>query len=295
MVTGGVVRVTGSGLGCPQWPSCEAGRVIPAGGATAGWHQAVEFGNRLLTFVVLAVAVATFLAAWRIRGERPQLLRLAALLPLGVLAQAVLGGVTVLTGLHPLVVAAHFLVSMGLLAAATALHHATRAERPPLDHGSRWLARIGAGLLLASATVLVLGTVVTAAGPHAGDPGTQRLAVPIRLAVRLHTGAMWTTVGLTVVAWLLAHPGGHGRVRWAATWLLVIEAGQATVGYVQYALGLPRALVVIHLLLACTFWIVAVRLWLRARDAAPARVTRAVRPAPAGTVTPVGRRTRGAP
>jgi cytochrome c oxidase assembly protein subunit 15 len=122
VVTGGAVRLTGSGLGCPEWPTCEAGRVLPTASAqVAAWHQAIEFGNRVLTSVVLVVAAATLVAAWRLLPRRNDIVRPAALLLAGVVAQGLVGGVTVLTGLNPLIVAGHFLVSIGLITAAVVL------------------------------------------------------------------------------------------------------------------------------------------------------------------------------
>lgn len=277
VLTGGVVRLTGSGLGCPDWPTCDGDRIIPSGGgAEAGWHQAIEFGNRLLTFLVLGVAVATFVAAWRRRRElSAEVMRLAAAIPLGVLAQAVLGGITVLTGLHPLVVAAHFLLSMVLVAVAVTLHYRV-ADTPrgvvSEAGGHRpGVRRLAVALVVVGATVLVLGTIVTAAGPHAGDPGTERLAVDIRDAVRLHTAAVWLTVGITVAVALMARRGTP--LRRAAGVLLGLEIAQGVVGYTQYFTGIPEALVAVHLLLASLFWVAAVRVGLSATAQADAIAT----------------------
>lgn len=265
VLSGGLVRVTGSGLGCPDWPTCAQGRIVPAAEAAAGWHQAIEFGNRLMTFVVLAVAAAAFLQARRIPG-RPDLTRLAGLLPAGVLAQALLGGLTVLTELNPLIVAGHLLASMGLIAAATVLHHRTTPPAPSPQPG-RWLGRLGTTTTLAAAAVLALGTLVTAAGPHAGDPGTPRLALPVADLARVHAGAVWATVALTGTALLIAVRTQHRPATHACGWLLAVELAQATVGYTQYALGVPEGLVLVHLLLACIFWIAAVRVGLHTATA----------------------------
>lgn len=272
--TGGLVRVTGSGLGCPTWPTCDGETVVPRpGGEHATWQTAVEFGNRLLTFLVLAVAVAVALEVRR-RGRElpPTTRRLAWALPAGVLAQALLGGVTVLTGLSPLVVAAHFLLSMVLIAVAVALwEHArarTRPTRPPLavgglpDGGVRGLTT---ALVVVAAGVLVLGTLVTGAGPHAGDPGTARLALDIRFLAIAHADGVWLLVGLTVGMVALTWRSGPAELRDAARALLLLELLQGTIGYTQYALGIPAGLVSVHILGAALVWAAAVAVWVRAR------------------------------
>ncbi|HEX9889035.1 MAG TPA: COX15/CtaA family protein [Nitriliruptorales bacterium] len=269
VLTGGIVRLTGSGLGCPDWPTCDGDRVLPAPGAEAGWHQAIEFGNRLLTFVVLAVAVAAWVSARAAAPDRPEVRRAALGLPLGVLAQAVLGGVTVLTELDPLVVAAHFLLSMVLLVIATVLYHRVSRltghapEATHVDHRVAWLVGALVGL---AALVLVLGTLVTASGPHAGDPGTHRLGLDIRAVARVHAGAVWLTVATTVAVLVAARRGLAGApIGRAARTVLGLEVAQGAVGYLQYALGVPAGLVAVHLLLASLFWVAVVRLALSAR------------------------------
>lgn len=272
--TGGLVRVTGSGLGCPTWPTCDGETVVPRpGGAHATWQTAIEFGNRLLTFLVLAVAVALALEVHR-RGRQMTTTtrRLAWALPAGVLAQALLGGVTVLTGLSPLIVAAHFLLSMVLIAVAVALVERAREARGPqrtsLDDaglppaGTRLVTT---ALVVVGGAVLVLGTLVTAAGPHAGDPGTARLGLDIRFAAIAHADAVWLLVGLTVALVALTWRTGPAGLRRAARILLVIELAQGTIGYTQYALGIPAALVSVHILGAALLWAAAVTVWVRAR------------------------------
>lgn len=260
VLTGGIVRITGSGLGCEDWPTCDGTSVVPRGGAEAGWHQFIEFGNRTLTFVVLATAVW---AVWAVRRDAPHrrdLRRLAWGLVGGVLGQAVLGGITVLTDLNPLVVAGHFLVSMGLVAVAVVLYDrvsgAPPAEPvPPL----RWLARV---LVPVAAVVLVLGTLVTATGPHAGDPGTPRLGLDIRTMAVAHADAVWALVALTLATLLVARALGARRTARAAGVALVVELAQGGVGYLQYALGIPAELVSLHLLGASLVWIAALRVGL---------------------------------
>jgi heme a synthase len=279
--TGGLVRVTGSGLGCPTWPTCDGETIVPRpGGEHATWQTAVEFGNRLLTFVVLAVAVAVALEVRRRGRELPGGLRLLAwALPAGVLAQALLGGITVLTGLSPLVVAAHFLLSMVLIAIAVALWQRARehadvvpaADRDPthpaLASGLRWATT---ALAVVAATVLVLGTLVTAAGPHAGDPGTERLGLDIRVMAIAHADAVWLLVGLTVALVAVTWRHGPPELRRAVRVLLVLELLQGTLGYTQYALGIPAGLVALHILGAALVWATAVAVWVRARPPATA-------------------------
>lgn len=277
--TGGFVRVTGSGLGCPTWPTCDGRTVVPRPGEESTWHTAVEFGNRLLTFVVLAVAVAVWLRARQVAVDRPDVLRLALALPLGVAAQALLGGITVLTELHPLIVAAHFLLSAALIAVAVALHHRVA---PPRDRGpvARPVRRLAVLLVALGGAVLVLGTLVTASGPHAGDESTQRLALDIRDVVRLHTGAVWLTVATSVALWWRARRGdADAVVRRSSGALLLVELAQGTVGYLQYALGIPAALVTVHLLLATVFWVAVLRVWLDVRTGAAAGAGASDRPA----------------
>jgi heme a synthase len=262
--SGGLVRVTGSGLGCPTWPRCDEESFVPTpGGAHAGWQTAIEFGNRMLTFVVLAAALAVLYEARRQRAHHPpSVLRLAWALPLGVLAQAVLGGITVLTGLTPFTVAMHFLLSMVLIAIAVVLHERVRLPDP--DAPPRAGLRLATtALALVAFVVLVLGTLVTGAGPHAGDPSTPRLGVDIRLVALAHADAVWLLVGLTValvaVTWRTST-----RLSRALRVLLVIQLVQGTIGYVQYATGIPEALVAAHILGAALMWMTATSVWARA-------------------------------
>lgn len=267
VVTGGIVRVTGSGLGCPDWPSCDGTRVVPQPGGEQGWHAAVEFGNRLMTFVVLAVVVWLYVELRRsLPGSRAQ--RWAGWLILGVLGQGVLGGITVRLELHPLTVAAHFLASMALLVIAAVVHHlVTRPAVPRADDRLRVLA---GALLAAAALVLIVGTLVTASGPHAGDPGTPRLGLDIRTVARVHATLVWTSVLLTVVGLVAARRAGMASLAHAFGVLLAVELLQGAVGYAQYLLGIPPVLVALHLLGACLFWLAALRVGLLARWPAPA-------------------------
>lgn len=273
VVTGGAVRLTGSGLGCPEWPTCNDGSVVPrASTEVAAWHQAIEFGNRLLSFVVLAVALAALVAVWRGRPRRRDQVRLATVLVAGILGQGVLGGITVLTGLHPLIVAAHFLLSIGLIAVAVLLHDRVRTPEGPAEVVIRSeLRRVQHLLLGVVAVVLALGTLVTATGPHAGDPGTPRLGLDPRVTSQFHADGVFLLLGMTVALWYgLRATGAPVRVRRAVAALLGVSLAQGSIGYVQYFTGLPELLVGAHLLGACLVWIAAITMWLSAVSRSPA-------------------------
>ena len=243
VVTGGAVRLTGSGLGCPTWPRCTEESFRPRGELQL--HAAIEFGNRMLTFVLTAVAIATFVAAFQ--SGRRELRRLALVLALGVPAQAVIGGITVLTGLNPWIVSLHLLVSMAMV--GVAVLYLRRLDHP----GARWQRGPSAGyawVLLGSAwVVLVLGTIVTGAGPHAGDAATPRNGLDTLEISQLHADAVFLLVGLSLgMVFLTWATRGRSRALDAALVLLAVEAGQSTIGFVQYFTDLPEVLVGFHML-----------------------------------------------
>lgn len=278
--TGAAVRLTGSGLGCPDWPRCKGG-FTPA----LDTHTAIEFGNRLLTGVVGLPCVLAFALAFRRRPYRRDLMLIALMLPLGVLAQAVLGGLTVWYGLAPGYVIAHFGVSMLLLVAAVALswraRHAPAARPPGEDRVAIWSVR---ALLPVAAITILAGTVATAAGPHAGGEGTGDEVVRFEFkglgtldwAIHQHA-RLATALGLAavVVWWLLRRRDADPIVRRAITVLCVLLALQGLVGGVQYALELPAEIVWVHVSLAALSWLSV--LW---AVAAAGRFTPATAPAP---------------
>ncbi len=252
VLTGGLVRLTGSGLGCPTWPECVPGSYTPTVTQAEGYHKHIEFGNRLLTFVVGIVALATVVAVWRYvraTGAPRRVLLLGVLPLLGVVGQAVLGGVTVLTGLSPVTVAAHFLLSMVLVAVSTVLLLAVRSPSGPAAVRRELLWLVWAVAAVA-ALVLVLGTVVTGAGPHSGDADTPaRLAVDPRTASWIHADAVWLFLGLVAALVVgLRLTDGPARARRWSLWLLATTLLQGVIGYVQYATDLPIALVAAHML-----------------------------------------------
>ncbi|MCW2675027.1 MAG: cytochrome oxidase assembly protein [Modestobacter sp.] len=257
VVTGGAVRLTGSGLGCPTWPQCTAGSITPT--PELAGHGLIEFGNRLLTFALVVVAVATVAAVFL--SVRRDLRRLAVLSLLGIPAQALLGGVTVLTGLNPWTVAAHFLLSMVLVAVATVLW--LRSREVGVGHllVRRPLAGLVIGIAVAVGAVQVLGTVVTGSGPHSGDPGAGRTGLDPQLISQLHADAVFLLVGLTVALLVALHATeAPGRARRAARDLLVVELAQGVIGYVQYFTHVPALLVLAHMAGAVLITVYAARL-----------------------------------
>lgn len=266
VLTGGTVRLTSSGLGCPTWPRCTDDSYIPTRAAPG--HAAIEFGNRTLAFVIGAITLATLVAALRVRPRRPAVCRLAAVLFLGVPAQAVLGGITVLTGLNPWSVMAHFLLSAALIAVAVLLWQRSRetTDDPaePVVHQPVLL--LGRLILASAAVTLVLGTVVTGSGPHAGDTKAARTGFDPGLVAPLHADSVMLLIGLSVGALIALRATAAPRpARRAAGWLVGLEAGQGVVGYTQYFTHLPVLLVAVHMLGACLVWIAAVRLLLAMR------------------------------
>jgi cytochrome c oxidase assembly protein subunit 15 len=258
VVTGGVVRLTSSGLGCPTWPQCTPGSLVPH--RALGIHGAIEFSNRMITFVLTAVAIATFVLALRV-GRRA-LTRLTIVLALGVPAQAVIGGITVLTDLNPWIVAFHLLVSMAMIGVAVLLlrriDEGDGPAVPVVPDGVAWIVR---STFVAAWLVLYAGTVVTGSGPHAGDATAPRNGLDPAALSQLHADLVFLLLGLTVAAVLMLRaadaPLGARR---AALVLLGVELAQGAVGFVQYFAGLPVAVVALHLLgaallSACVTWL----------------------------------------
>jgi cytochrome c oxidase assembly protein subunit 15 len=256
VITGGAVRLTGSGLGCPTWPECSEGSFTPVATQIEPEHQVwIEFGNRLLTFALLIAALAVVIEV--LKTKRRDLRILAAGQLLGILAQGALGGITVLTGLHPLTVAAHLLLSMILIAGAASLY--SRRSGPIARSKIKITSlRIISGTHLAiSFLVLVLGTLVTGSGPHAGDESAQRFGFDIQNITVLHTDAVIFLMGLTIAYLVL--PQITMATKRAIVIFLGISLGQGAIGYIQYVTGVPEILVAFHLLGAVLFWIAAWR------------------------------------
>jgi cytochrome c oxidase assembly protein subunit 15 len=266
VLTGAVVRVTESGLGCPTWPECVDGSIAPTAEQAQTWHKYIEFGNRLLTFILLALAIAAIVAGFldrrrRVRASqapRSSLLVLSAVPLLGTAMQAILGGITVLTGLHPLTVGAHFLVSMIVIAGVVALVvRSGDTGDQPITFLSPRPVRVLAWLLVAvSAIVVILGVVVTGTGPHSGDAAAERLGLDPRTMSWVHADVVLLFLGLLaglLVALSIAPSSNSARRR--AWLLLAIAVSQGIVGYTQYFTGLPEVLVIVHVLGALGVWI----------------------------------------
>jgi heme a synthase len=263
IVTGGVVRLTGSGLGCPTWPRCTRESFVTT--PELAGHGVIEFGNRLLTFVLTAVAVALLVAV--LRSSRRDLRPLAVLAFLGIPAQAAIGGVTVLTGLNPWTVAVHFLVSIVLTAVATVLWLRSREPGVGQPLVRRPIALLVGGIAVVTAAVLVLGTIVTGSGPHSGDvdandvPTGDRMGFDIQLVSQLHADVVFLLVGLTVALLVALYAtDAPGRVRRAARDLLAVQLLQGVIGFVQYFTHLPVVLVLLHMLGAVLVTVATARL-----------------------------------
>ncbi len=245
IVSGAAVRLTNSGLGCDDWPNCNSERFVDVSSA----HAAIEQVNRLFTGVVVAAVIAAVLGSLIREGRRRDLVLISWMLVVGVVANAVLGAVTVWVDLHPYAVQGHLLLSMGLIAAGAVLVRRAGepdnlARRPTVDAASRWLAGL---LLIGTSVAIVTGTVVTGAGPHAGDEEAVRLGVDIASAARVHGVSVVVTISVALALALRARVGGPASALrpslsiWLFTALL-----QAAVGYTQYFTGVPAILVGAH-------------------------------------------------
>jgi cytochrome c oxidase assembly protein subunit 15 len=264
VVTGGAVRLTGSGLGCPTWPRCSGGRLVP--NDKLGIHGAIEFTNRTLTFVVGVTLLLTLIVAWRQRRHAG----LALLALLGVPAQAVLGGIVVLTDLNPWLVAAHFLLSVAIIAVTFLLWW--RVAEPSRVAVPRAAELLTTALVGVAALVLTAGTVVTGAGPHAGDltdGEVRRIDLPIAGLAQLHADLVMVLIGLTIGVVAMATALRAGPLRRVATILLAVELAQGVIGYTQYFLHVPPLLVGLHMFGACLVWLGALGVLLTARRATP--------------------------
>ena len=263
--TGALVRITGSGLGCSTWPECTPGSYTPTSDQPeAPLHAWIEFGNRLLTFILLINALALMFTI--LKSGRGELRKLGALQIVGILAQGVLGGVTVLTALNPATVAAHFLLSIILIAGALSLRQRAHGKSPieitliPLVSKLIWLH------LLLTALVIFAGTIVTGSGPHAGDSAAERFNLDSRTMAWLHADLVIALLGVSIALLIAIRLGLSGVARQVLSGriqiFLIIALAQGGIGYIQYFTKLPEALVAAHIIGSIAVWLSAWNLFI---------------------------------
>jgi cytochrome c oxidase assembly protein subunit 15 len=256
VVTGGAVRLTGSGLGCPTWPECTPGSYTPVPYQAEGQlHAWIEFGNRLLTFVLLLCALIALIISIRVSKNAVMKSRvrfLAALQVIGIFGQGVLGGITVLTDLNPIPVAGHFLLSIFLIAGAISLRYEIVGIVRQKADGI--VATLMPLLIWLTVLVLVAGTVVTGSGPHAGDENAKRFGFNPRIVSWLHADLVIALVVLTLVLWLITRVSQNKVIHKYLSIFLLISLSQGLIGYIQYFTGLPELIVASHLLGATLVW-----------------------------------------
>lgn len=257
VVTGGAVRLTGSGLGCPTWPECTPGSITPMPGQIEGTlHSWIEFGNRLLTFALVFAALAVIVIVLKNRARELRWLAFGQFA--GIFGQGILGGITVLTNLNPIPVAGHFLLSIILIAGALSLRQRAFGKdlRVPLKPLTQKVAR---AVVLISVLVIILGTVVTGNGPHAGDAQAKRFNFDERLIAQIHADVVIIFVLLTIALLFAVRMFEPSEIQRKfgrkVLLLLIVSLSQGVIGYVQYFNGVPILLVGFHLLGATLVWI----------------------------------------
>lgn len=256
VVTGGAVRLTGSGLGCPTWPECTPGSYTPVPHQAEGQvHAWIEFGNRLLTFALLLCALIALIIAIKVSKNavlKNRVRSLAALQVFGIFGQGILGGITVLTDLNPIPVAGHFLLSIFLIAGAISLRYEIVGIIKQKADGV--VATLMPLLIWLTVLVLIAGTIVTGSGPHAGDQNAKRFGFDPRIVSWLHADLVIALVVLTLVLWLITRVSQTKVIHKYLSVFLSIVLLQGLIGYVQYFTGLPELIVAAHLLGATLVW-----------------------------------------
>ena len=278
VVTGGAVRLTGSGLGCPTWPECTGGSIKPVVHQAQGQlHAWIEFGNRLIAWLILILAVAALIYIVRNLKERSDYkrLRLLAILQIaGFLGQVVLGGITVLTKLNPITVSAHFVLTIPLIAGALALRH--RILNKPMITVLPTTALLAKIVIVLTFIVLLLGTVVTGTGPHAGDINAKRYNFDSRMVSWIHADTVILLIGITVALFFVVRVSETALVKRElerlVTIFLIVSLSQGAIGYIQYFTGLPELIVGAHLLGATLVWISVWRIKLTAIEIKKAKI-----------------------
>jgi cytochrome c oxidase assembly protein subunit 15 len=256
VVTGGAVRLTGSGLGCPTWPECTPGSYTPVPHQAEGQlHAWIEFGNRLLTFALVIASIVVI--ATVLKNGRRDLRALALGQFLGIFAQGVLGGITVLTNLNPIPVAGHLLLSMVLISGATSLHAQRHLPFHRIENNNPLISRLH---MILAFVVVILGTIVTGSGPHAGDLQAKRFGFQVPTVAWIHAYAVIALTMLTIVYFIKGTSANKKTIGSLGFVILI----QGAIGFIQYYQGVPELLVGAHLLGASVFWVLAWRVWLSA-------------------------------
>lgn len=256
IVTGGAVRLTGSGLGCPDWPTCQGQQFV----AQVSFHPMVEFINRVITILMTVAVIIAVAASFLRKPFRKDLAWLSVGMIIGLIAQIILGGITVIEKLAPPYVMAHFLLSLTIVLDALVLYKRsiTSAKKPvpTVSRETIWLGRL---MIVVLAAVLMIGTAVTGSGPHSGSPISPRLGFPLRAVAQLHADAVLLLVGLTLASlFLLSAIRAPEKVQQRGRTLLWAMAGQAALGYIQYFSKLPVILVGFHIAGATLVWILMI-------------------------------------
>lgn len=278
ILTGALVRLTKSGLGCPTWPMCTKDSLVPN---TFGLHAIIEFGNRTLTGLLVVLAIGTFLAAVSVRENgqpRHDIRRIAFWSALGVPAQAIIGGITVLTQLNPYVVASHLLVSVAMVVALTQLVRRSRHSEPRIvTAGARRAVNATFWLVMLA---VVLGTLVTGSAPHGGDAGAARNGFDVETMAKIHAWTVWAVIiAVVTTVWLTRSK--------ESLWVLLGVLGQGLVGYLQYFAGIPAWIVGLHMIGVAVLTVLTANLWFShvvtsSRRPRTATGADAVRPSPEG-------------
>ena len=258
VLTGGVVRLTGSGLGCPTWPECTDNSYTPVEGQIEGFKSWIEFGNRLLTFALVLACALAILAVLISKRKDLRLLVLGQFA--GIFGQAILGGITVLTDLNPLPVAGHFILSIILIAGAQSLLTKSRTSYTRIKLGRDSLHLLSRSHVVLTFVVIVMGTLVTGSGPHAGDVSAPRFNFDVRTVAWIHADIVIALLGLSL-AYLISSTT-HATTKRLLKFFFLAALFQGSIGYLQYFLGLPEVIVAAHMLGSTLVWICAWKVWL---------------------------------